>query len=173
MSFFKTSDGEKIQAEKSFDASGGYGEPIPDNVNVLACVDKIEWRSYEGVESISVQWGIVQPKEYANRKVFQNLKVNDAEPKKKDKALRMLAAIDAMHGGKLMALNAAPNDEQMAAALLNKLSVLKIGAFDIEGKKGNYVKAVAERKAVGSADEVKSPAPRTAKSDSFDDDIPF
>jgi hypothetical protein len=192
---FKTRSGEVIVSEKSFDASGG--EPLPDKTEVLASVGKIYWDEYEGEKSIKIDWDILQPKQYANRKLFQTIKVNHTEDKKADKAVRMLGAIDAMHGGKLDKLDVDDinliTDEQMASALVNKLTVLKVGLWEMpeQGKSGNWIMAVAERNPSGAAVEdvpAKAPAKPAAKatskaangkavkpgaSDFVDDDIPF
>lgn len=204
MGLFVTSDGEKIGNEKEFDASGGFGEPLPENTEVLACVEKIGWDEYEGNEFISIQWEILQPAEYKGRKLFQSLKVFDQETKKSDKSRRMLGALDSMHGGKLGKLpnggervvngDTVPSDGQLATALVNKLTVLKIGYYDMRekgGKEGNWVKAVAERKSGGAAPDTtpaaektsqkeryaaadgKAVTPSTPPPSDFDDDIPF
>jgi len=195
---FKTRSGEVIVSEKSFDASGG--EPLPDKTEVLASVGKIYWDEYEGEKSIKIDWDILQPKQYANRKLFQTIKVNHVEDKKADKAVRMLGAIDAMHGGKLDKLDIDnPNlitDEQLSSALVNKLTVLKVGLWEMEQpvgsgnfKIGNWIMAVAERNPSGAVVEdvpAKAPAKPTPKkfaaangkavkpgASDFDDDIPF
>ena len=209
MGLLVTSDGQQIGNEREFDASGGFGEPLPDNTEVLACIEKIEWDNFEGEDFINIQWEVLQPAEYKGRKLFQGLKVFNQETKKSDKARRMLGALDAMHGGKISKLpnggehvingDTVPSDAQLAGALVNKLTVLKIGYYDMTdrgGKTGNWVKAVAERKpnngsagAAGVAPEppTTKPAEKPAKqkfaaangkavappSEMFDDDIPF
>lgn len=193
--FFRTSDGQEIGNEKEYDKSGGFGDPLPDNTDVLASVDTIQWDEYQGEWSIKIQWQVVAPEQYKGRKIFHNLKVEDNDLKKADKNLKMLRAIDAMHGEKLFKLNRKPKDEDLAAALVSKLVVLKLGLWEIEDEKtgnvrnGNWVKAVSERKGALPAPSatpaaapkvttknkppVKSNVPQAFQQDSFDDDIPF
>lgn len=183
MGLFNLSDGSKVGGEKEYDASEGFGKPLPDNTEVLASCTAIEWSEYEGIENIRSTWTIVLPAEHKDRKIFYTFKVNDKNPEKADKARKMLAAIDATHGGKLAALEADPTDLDLGRALISKLMVLKIGYYDMTdkgGKEGNYIKAVSPRKSGAVAEEVvREPAKKAPKKaappsmDQFDDDIPF
>ena len=177
MGLFNLSDGSKAGGETEYDTSEGFGKPLPDNTEVLASCTAIEWSEYEGVENIRSTWTIVLPAEHKDRKIFYTFKVNDKNPEKADKARKMLAAIDAAHGGKLAALDADPTDLDLGRALISKLMVLKVGYYDMReqgGKEGNYIKAVSPRKAGAIVEEVvKKSAKKAAPVDDYDDDIPF
>lgn len=165
----------------NFETGGGDIEPIPAKTQVLAAPDEASWyEPQDGSEPfISIRWSVLQPKEYENRKVFQKLRVNDDDKKKAEKARRMLAAIDANAGGKLMAAGVEPNDEALTVNLVNKMMLLNLQVWEMEiqgeTKRGNWVSAVAP-KAGGSAkaSTAKSaPAKSAPPVDNFDDDIPF
>lgn len=177
MGLFKLSDGTTAGGEKEYDASEGFGAPLPDNTEVLAACTAIEWNEYEGIENIRSTWSVVLPAEHKDRKIFYTFRINDENSTKADKARRMLAAIDATHGGKLAALDRDPTDEDLGRALISKLMVLKIGYYDMRdkgGREGNYIKAVSPRKTGAVAEEpvVKKATAKKAVED-FDDDIPF
>ena len=175
MGLFNLSDGSKAGGETEYDASEGFGKPLPDNTEVLASCTAIEWSEYEGIENIRSTWTIVLPAEHKDRKIFYTFKVNDKNPEKADKARKMLAAIDAAHGGKLAALETDPTDLDLGRALISKLMVLKVGYYDMRdqgGKEGNCIKAVSPRKAGAIAEEtVKKAVKKAAPVE--DDDIPF
>lgn len=173
MSFWQTSDNQRLQTTGEYDMGGGNIEPIPDNTQVLAAPDEAKWDEYQGEEYISIRWNILGPKDYNNRKVFQKIKVYDKDPKKADKAKHMLAAIDNNAGGKLLASGQVPSDLDLTKCLVNKPMMLLLKVWEMEtdnGKKsGNWVAKVAARNAAAPA---PAPAPAPA-ADQFDDDIPF
>jgi hypothetical protein len=192
MSFWQTSDNERLQTTGEYDA-GGNMEPIPANTQVLAAPDEAKWDEYDGVEYVSIRWNVLAPKEYANRKISQKLKVYEPDAKKADKAKRMLAAIDANAGGKLLQSGQVPSDLDLTRNLVNKPMMLLLQVWAIEKeadgtpipkadqKRGNWVAKVAPRNAAKApapasapapAGEAHSPAPKPAD-DQFDDDIPF
>ena len=187
MSFFTTSDNKAIEKSATFEAGGGDIEPIPAKTQVLAAPDEAKWDDYEGDEYVSLRWNILQPKEYANRKIFQKLRVCDVDPKKADKAKRMLAAIDTNAGGKLLASGERPTDESLTRCLVNKPMVLLLQVWKIDKerdgtpipaadqKSGNWIGAVSPRKAGAAAKPEPKPEPvkeEPAAADEFDD-IPF
>jgi hypothetical protein len=143
MSFWELDDNEEVTGE--FNAGGGNFEPIPDNTDVLAAPDEVKWDSYEGDQYISIRWTILKPEDYANRKIFQKVRVMDADKAKADKAKRMLAAIDANAGGQLRASGVAPDDEMLVKALLNKQMIIKLMTWEIKGNSGNWVSAVSPK----------------------------
>lgn len=183
MSFFTTSDNKAIEKSGSMEMGGGDIEPIPSKTQVLAAPDEAKWDDYEGDEYISLRWNILQPKEYANRKIFHKIKVCDSDPKKADKAKRMLAAIDTNAGGKLLASGERPTDESLTRCLVNKPMVLLLQVWEMERdgekKRGNWVSAVSPRQSGSAKPDASTPElvkeePRPAQDfDSFDDDIPF
>lgn len=183
MSFWKTSEGNAATMKSaSFDAGGGNMAPIPDNTSALAMIDEARWdRRNDGAEYISLRWTIVAPQTYANRKVFQKLWVSDADPsakdpeKKRDKALRMLAAIDTNAGGRLTQIDRRPSDTELATALSGKPMLIKIMQWSLEDsqtgekKVGNWIAAVGPK---GDVPQAAAPA-RTVINTSDDLNIPF
>ena len=192
MSFFTQSTGQAAHSDGNFDSGGGNLAPIPDGTQVLAVIDEAKWDTYQGESYISLRWSVAKPAEYANRKIFQKVKVKDADPAKRDKALMMLAAIDTNAGGKLQAAGVEPDAYALAQALMNRPMVLKLGVWELDdkSKSGNWVSKVAPRPTQGSQAAAPAaapkpaaprpvappPAPRPAAPAAFDDDldsIPF
>ena len=196
MSFFTQSNGQAVQSTGNFESGGGNLAPIPDGTQVLAVIDEAKWDTYQNESYISLRWSVARPQEYANRKIFQKIKVMDADPAKRDKALLMLAAIDTNAGGKLQAAGVQPDTQALAAALMNRPMVLKLGVWEIkedkqgrelpqsEWKSGNWVSKVAPRPQAGQAAQAApapapapkpqpKPAPAPAAFDDLDDDVPF
>jgi hypothetical protein len=169
MSFWNLSDNTSAsETGKSFEMGGGDMEPIPANTSVLAAPDEAKLDNYEGDEYISLRWTILAPKEYANRKVFQKIRVFDPDTKKSDKAKRMLAAIDSNAGGQLIASGQEPTDALLTKCLVNKPMHLKLQVWEMNDKKGNWVAAVSPRAATN---ETTSPAAKAAAD--IGDNVPF
>lgn len=180
MSFFTTSDNKAIEKSGVMEMGGGDIEPIPAKTQVLAAPDEAKWDEYEGDEYISLRWSILQPKEYAGRKIFQKLRVCDGDSKKSDKAKRMLAAIDTNAGGKLLASGERPTDESLTRCLVNKPMVLLLQLWEIKQddgtvKRGNWIGAVSPRQAGAAKPAAAKPEPVKEPEPSIDeyDDIPF
>ena len=175
MSFFQTSTGQAVQSTGTFESGGGNMAPIPEGTQVLAATDEAKWDTYQGEEFVALRWTVMQPEEYKNRKIFQKIKTNDADPAKRDKALAMLAAIDTNAGGKLQASGRKPTDQELAAALMNRPMVLKMGVWELDdkSKSGNWVQKVAPRKGGQQAAPVAPPPPPKPVADYDDSDIPF
>lgn len=150
MSFWTTSDNAPIQATGVAEMGGGDLPPIPSGTVLTAMVTEAKWDSNEstGERLIKVRWDVLEG-EFKKRVVFQKVRVLDADAKKKDKALRMLAAIDVNAGGRLMSLGKEPTDMDLASCLTNKPQKIKVAiwAMDNEttGEKmsGNWVQSVA------------------------------
>lgn len=185
MSFFTTSTGENAAATATgeFSAGGGDFAPIPKDTRVLAMCDEAKISEYQGQSYINLKWSIAQPKEYKGRVIFQKIKCWEADANKRDKALRMLAAIDANAGGKLAASGAEPTDLSLQTSLTAKPMVLKLGVWDMDGKTGNWVQEVSKHQPKpGTAAPAPAPKPQPApkpapvetQSTGVDmDDIPF
>ena len=158
-------------ASGEFDAGGGNLQPIPSETNVLAAIDEAKWsKNQAGDEFISLRWSVLQPEEFENRKIFQKLWVTDFDPNigvdkaiaKRDKAKRMLAAIDTNAGGKLLAKPIMPTDESMTLHLLNKPMIVKVMVWEVKDRmtgdvaRGNWVGAVSSKAAskVSSLEEI-------------------
>lgn len=166
--FWNTSDGKAIE-KKSDHESGGAFDIIPDGTKLLALIDEAKWNAgFEGApDVIKIRWTILAPDEYKNRKVFQNIKVNDEKTTTADNAKRMLMAIDQNAGGKLSKMDKEPEDNDLMGALLNKTMVIRMAVWDMNGKQGNWVSAVSPRG--GNAAKTESSTPAIGA----DDDIPF
>lgn len=155
MSFWNTSEGEALNQNNSGNAEMGGGnlEPIPANTLLRAIVTEAKWDEAGGDQIIKLRWDVVDG-EYKNRVVFQKLKVCDGDPKKADKAKRMLAAIAHNAGGKLLEC-AEINDQALSMHLTNKPMLIKVQVWKIEAENsqngeeasGNWVSAVESGKA--------------------------
>ena len=182
MSFWQTSTGasatKDVKAEGTYEAAGNT-DPLPDNSSVLAFVEKVGWaqgKPEDGApEYLNIQWRVEQPESVMRRVVFQKLWLTDADPNakdpaaKRDKALAMLAKIDAIAGGKLAKIEGKPSDDQLLLALSNKQAVLKLGVWEMGGSSGNWIKAISPK-----GHELSVPGDGGVKpSDDLDDEIPF
>jgi hypothetical protein len=145
-------------------------EPIPAGTQVKAAIDEVKFDSWEGDEYISARWTVLAPAEYKNRKVFQKLRVQDANSKKADKAKRMLAAIAVNAGGGLLKV-ADPNDADLQKHLMMKPMALKLDVWEINGNSGNWVMAVAPLKK--KEDATPEPQPEPVNDDDDDGELPF
>lgn len=210
MGFWDLSDNSSATSTGTdYEVPGGNMDPVPDGSSVLAIVDEAKWERAgnepDGAEYLSLRWSILSPDEYKNRKVFHKIWATDLDPSakdqtkaiaKRDKARRMLAAIDANAGGKLTAKSGKPSDDDLAQHLCNKPMIITLRVWEIVSKtdldergkpkviEGNWVSAVAP-KAKGI--DVKAPAPSKPKPQAarqqttpasrgaadYDDEIPF
>lgn len=177
--FWELSDGDDIAKTGSkFETGGGNLDPIPDKTDCVAVIDeaKIE-TNQEGLKYISLRWSIVQPSDYKNRKVFQKLWVYDEDPQaknpvqKKDKAKKMLFAIDANAGGKLKASGKAPSTDLLQSTVTNKPMQIKVMQMKRDdGSAMNWISSVAPR-AGGAGAMIAAAAPKVAEV--LDDEVPF
>lgn len=163
--------------ETTFESGGGDFAPIPKDTSVLAVAEEATNAEYQGDRYINVKWRISKPDEFANRVLFHKLKVYDPDPAKADRAKRMLAAIATNAGGKLFqAMQKANESEPSDMSLMhiaNKPMVLKLDVWDLDGKQGNWVKAVSPYKKAAPQPQPKlQVAPQVAPA-ALDDDVPF
>jgi hypothetical protein len=159
--FWDLSDGDTAaNTGKEYEVPGGNMEPIPAGSSVLSMIDEIKWeRKPTGEEYVSARWTVIAPEEYKNRKVFHKLWVTDLDPqakdesagiKKRDKARKMLAAIDANAGGKLTQKSGKPTDTDLLS-LSNKPMVTTMMIWSMPDTQkggmmhGNWVSAVAPK----------------------------
>lgn len=145
MSFWQKQDGSQIESTTTFEAGGGDIQPIPNNTALIAAIEEAKWAEYDGEHYINLKWRIMRPADYANRVIFQKLKV--FSEKQGDKAKQMLAAIDANCGGKLSKITETPEDMHLMTALVGKPMAVKVQIWDMNGKTGNWISAVAPAKA--------------------------
>lgn len=199
MSFWNLSDGEDVKniASGEFDQGGGRMEVIPDNTSVLAAIDEAKWdRTQNNERYISLRWTVLAPEEFKNRKIFQKVWVTDPKPNTKpekvdqarDKAKRMLGAIDTNAGGKLLK-GEMPTDESLTSCLTNKPMVVRVMVWEMPDREtggmaqGNWVGAVSPRSnPISSSEEIEKSAAAMAKRQTstggnsrrdLDDEIPF
>lgn len=185
MSFWNTSDGSNAaqNAEAVYVAPSG-SDPLPDDAQVVFAIEDVSVKTFDdGGKSIGFMCRANAPQEYANRVFFVNLKPWDHDTSKRDKALRMLAAIDKNCGGRLAASGQEPTTESLQQALLNRPMIGKLGMYDFEGDQGkritgNYFKGVAPVNRSAQAAPAKAqPKPKPQQNnDNFadmDDSIPF
>jgi len=178
--FWELSDGDDIvKTGGKFETGGGNIEPIPDKTDVVAVIDeaRIE-RNQQGLQYISLRWSIVAPADYKNRKVFQKLWVFDDDPQaknpvqKRDKAKKMLFAVDTNAGGKLKASGKAPSDDLLQATLTNKPMQIKVMLMKRDDGTGmNWISSVAPRS--GGAATITAAASPKAAAVEIDDEVPF
>lgn len=179
MSFFNFNE----EVTGTFESGGGAMEPIPNNTDVLAAPDEAKWDEWNEDRYISLRWSVMAPAQYKGRKIFQKIRVNDADKNKAEKARRMLAAIDTNAGGKLMKADTEPTDKSLTIALVNKPMVLKVMVWEIKAedsndgvdRSGNWIAAVSPRnndagKAKAKTEPKPEPKPQpTPEADPFED----
>lgn len=161
MSFWDLSDGETAaNTGKEYEVPSGSMDPIPKGSSVLSMIDEIKWElKPTGEEFISARWTVIAPDEFKNRKVFHKLWVTDLDPqakdevaaiKKRDKARKMLAAIDANAVGKLTQKSGKPTNDDLLH-LTNKPMVTTMMIWSMPDTRnggmmhGNWVSAVAPK----------------------------
>jgi len=165
MSFWNTSDGQAVSTTGEFKDSGS--QPIPDGENVSVMITEASWNEWEGERSIKLRLDVTEGP-YKNRVIFSKLKVADLDTKKRDRAIRMFAAIDVNCGGQLMKVSGEPDDTDLQVHLVAKKPfMVKVGLWEMNGKSGNYIQAIMKPEAAGVVDA----APSSVNVD--DDDIPF
>jgi hypothetical protein len=208
MGFWDLSDGETAaNTGTEYEVPSGNMDPIPAGSSVLAMIDECKWEMKPtGEEFISARWTVLAPEQYKNRKVFHKMWVLDMDPsakdeasglKKRDKARKMLAAIDANTGGKLTAKPGRPTNDDLLS-LTNKPMVCTMMIWSMPDTRnggmmhGNWVSAVASKgakdihvadakplptgggpAASGSRDDFGASGGGYAKPGLVDDDIPF
>lgn len=175
MSFFSLSTGENVNTNGTMEMGGGDLPLIPANTNVLAAIDEAKIDTYEGKRFIKLRWTILQPEQFKNRKIFQKVHAYDTDSQKRDRAIRMLAAIDANCGGKLVSSGQEPNDQNLTAALLNRPMVLNLQVWETEDKtkSGNWVSKVSPRAQQAAQVPATAPMPSAAPAAYYDESIPF
>lgn len=197
------SDGTTIKApEKSYETPKGGGDftLFPDGTSLKAAIDEAKWSKDEkGRERLNLRWAVLEPDEYAKRKVFQTLWIKDLDPNelargedkaiaKRDRQRMMFAAIDANAGGKIVELigdDVEIKDEHLMTHLTNKAMVIRIDLFTPKGGADrNFVAKISQKnEPISSAAEIAagmaklSPIPKSSGAGSgrpiLDDEIPF
>lgn len=182
MSFFSG-----IEQTGNFEISSQEFPPIPSGTRVLAICEAAGHDEYAGERHIKLTWRVHQPAEYANRVIFQKLKVYTEKSAANHK--RMLSAIATNAGGKLFGMMQAsgetePSDMTLQASITNQPMVLQLEVWEMENDKGekrsgNWVQAVSARQGGAQqsapAQVAPAPAPTPAANpfDDFESSIPF
>lgn len=174
--FWDLSDGKNATSTgTNYEIPGGNMDPIPEGSSVLAAPDQVQWASTDAnngpvAQYIEIRWNIIQPEQYKGRKIFHKLWVTDFDPNaksqdkaiaKRDKARRMLAAIDANAGGKLATNPGVPGNDHLGVALIDKPMVITLMEWEGRdgGTGGNWVSAVAPRNAAIEVKPAKAKKP--------------
>lgn len=201
MNFWDLSDGTSaVDTGTAFEVGGG--EPIPNDTGTISAIEEAKWdgpnedelSGHAPDEWVELKWRVLKPEAYANRVVFQKVKVFGTSRCKDrtataDKHKRMLMAIDANAGGHLRKVSGKPTDEDLMRCLVGKTMATKVMLWKMTGndgkeRQGNWVSAVAPAKGGGSAAKPSprpaSPPPQQAApasppvtDDGYNDDIPF
>lgn len=192
MSMWNLSDGSNAAAETSTEFEMGGGNTLlPNGAQVLAYADEVKWdvdKSDNEAAIINVRWRVAEPEDYKNRVVFQKVKINNSDPKKRDKNIKMLQAIATNAGGELLKIES-PSDADLQRCLLNKFMMLKVGVWEIEKDRdtgdilpvadrprGNWVMKVAAKGGLPVEAPKATPSGQPVQSDGVDkkdEDVPF
>ena len=129
-----------------------------------------------GDRFIKIRWDVIDG-EYKKRVVFQKIWVDEQDGGKREKAIQMLACIDANAGGKLFASGREPSDGDMMMNLCNKPMVIRVAVWSMKGDtgetmSGNWVNGVFDQ-AKASANKPAASKPAPAATPDFDDEIGF
>ena len=177
---------DEVEVTDTFSSGGGDFEVIPKNTNVLFEIEEIEIREaneYEKTDFLNICWNILKPDDYANRNVFQKIRIYHTEKDKRIKARQMLAAIDVNSGRKLTQYGSkkgknldefTSEDFQflfIGKSMMGKLDVWK--DRDTKEVKGNWVRSISPVTTKTVAATKKPPYPSIKDYDARDDDIPF
>lgn len=190
MGFWDMSDGNSaVTDEKEFDGGGGNFDPIPDGSSLLAFIEKAQWAETKDQDRyLEVTWVIEQPEEFVNRRIFQKLWILDDDPnvkdadkmnKKRDKAKKMLAAIDANAGGKLGRKPGIPSNDDFALALSTRQMVIRVQVWSMKNtdgteNSGNWISAISPKgKELRVGERAPSAKASAATSQDLGDEIPF
>ena len=180
--FWNTSNNAPVIAQTSVDNDTDM-PPIPKGTLLRSIVTEAKFEDTtdlqkqkgQGERFIKIRWDVIDG-EYKKRVVFQKIWIDEEDASKRDKAIQMLAAIDANAGGKLMTLGREPTDGDMMMNLCNKPMIIRVAVWsmkDDNGDKmeGNWVNGVFD--SAKAAPAAKQAAAPVTKAPDFDDDVPF
>ena len=143
---------------------------IPEGTFALSELTKAELFESDGRDPVySLTWKIADG-EYKNRLVFQKIKAFDADELKAGMAKEMLLLL--FHMFKVTEPKEAPTDSDFYP-MLGKLAMLKIGAWKMDGKEGNFVREVHAAEMPGQPHSALNNLDRVGKSVVGLDDVPF
>lgn len=164
-----------------FSSGGGDFELIPAKTGVLFEIEAAtleEANNFEDTDYINIRWSILKPELYANRKVFQKIRVFSNDKEKRKKARQMLAAIDVNSDNRLTKYAEKKNKtleefttEDLTLCLVGKSMSGVIMIWSMDGKTGNYVQSIAPANKAKTTSTGKPVEKKEAVVD--DDDVPF
>lgn len=143
---------QQLSPDGNFEIDGG--EPIPAGAVLKCIISEAGWSEWQGERKINLTWTVIEG-EYKNRRVFQKLDVLSPDANRKNRQLKMLAAIDANAGGGLMRVQGEPTDLDLAQNLTQKIMFIKVSVWEMDSKSGNWVSAVSNG---GATQPVNQPA---------------
>jgi hypothetical protein len=196
MSFFINSNGEQIEQGTEFITSG-IQPLIPSGTKLLVAIASSEWTEPNNFNDGAVKIGlhVVERGPYKDFLVYDNLKVTDADSKKRDKAIKKLLTYDTLCSGLLAKADKAGKDIMGDTTLLERALnggelVATFDVYEFEGsdgvtRSGNWVRAIGpkpnklqeEDKAIERKAKSQAPAqvakPSQVIHEDLDDDITF
>jgi hypothetical protein len=119
---------------------------IPKNTKLRAKIESAGWDN-NGKDDyfIIIKWRISEPGEHHGKIIRQKLHIEDIDPEKKKRALKMLATINTICGAPLQLHEwRNPNEIELHKALSGKEMTIKIGVWEINEKTGNYIVGVSK-----------------------------
>ena len=144
MSFFSG-----IEVSKEY--SGANAFEVLAEGQYKAMIEEIGLAEYDKIGSyVNAKWIILEGAA-ENRTVYQKIKcfedvaarVKGTEDAVVERSKKMLLAIDANCGGKLLASGKEPGDSVLMLALANKPMMINLQIWEMGDKKGNWVSGVA------------------------------
>ena len=146
MAFFKP---QLVAATTGTAEVGGFSIIPHDTTTVsiiVGCEVKTVNTTYANERRIEITWQVTNPAAHAGTKFNQKIRVWDKDPKKQEKAEKMLLAIDKNAGGKLVAANEEPTTENLTRALTNAVMLTKFNVIKSDdGRENNYIASVSPR----------------------------
>ena len=167
MGFWTTTAGEATGESERANFSEGF-DPLPNKTLVTASFQGIEKKfADDGSFFYKITWKVVSPN-YAGRLLWQSLRVNHEDVKKRDRAKEMLARIF------LMAQAEKPADEP------TEMDFMRLGTFNADlrvmlfnrddGEGVNWISAVKKATNMGAYDVNNMQASSDVNPD---EDLPF
>lgn len=119
-------------------------EPLPDDVEVKAILTECMWECTWGKENesshVKCVWAITE-QQYGNRRIFDKLKLHDEKVSAVKTGKRKLMMLDKIANAGIVKANVEPDDYALKR-LEGTAVTIKLGLWEINGRKGNYVKSI-------------------------------
>lgn len=177
--------------QEEFDSNSEYVQDndfpvIPHDTRVKVIIDEATWKhkkNYKNKEKeedcISLRFEI-EDGEYKGQKLFKKFFIESDNEDQQLKDWKLFGFIDALSGGKCLALKRKATDEELSRFLINKTMVIIVGMM--AGKNGqkdmNYVMGASSGKSKSTEKrETAQKAPTKTQSNNYaddsDNDVPF